>query len=1093
MARERSLITIEESLSGRLFRRWNERGGRDSVDALVSAVRDDDFGAAHEVCAKLAFTAPLEDQEPAVETLGTAAFLLGANFVAGSVGATKVARGDADLPFEVAHAGRTLLRTLDQVVGEEVRRSTTNLLIEIELLRDEERAVEFTTKDEVHARALVQKVGGIQNITNVPPGGLGAFLNSSVRGNIKRSFDLGANLTTSRLVSFGYLSEAVDRGQTTYQRSEVLDSVICPVCRRLHGRVFSVAPAHDIIRSQLLESDPKKLKGSFPFPASSRAGVKELTSLSRAELEERGWSVPPSHPHCRGILQPVGTVPESQIIPFRPLPNSAGIKPTVRGRPAGQKPAVVPEDPPKPKTPKDTEQKFRNANGTWDKERVADVHRPILNETFLGTEGVAAAERPVFQMTGGGSASGKGTILKRPDLLKLDRRMVTIDPDEIKTRIPEFIKRKLANDPTAAAFVHEESSYLSKEAMKIARESRRPYLLDGTGDGDIGGLKKKVLPAREAGFEVRADYVYVNTDEAVRRSTSRAIRTGREVPVEDILRTHKNVSNVVGKALDEDIFDEFTLWNNNAAEFGDVPIAVKKRGKPLKINDQEAWDDFIAKGRDNRSADDFDLPGIRKRILEDKPDLIDTETRFRTGPDGQWDRERVQKVHKPAMSETFEGSAPVGAREKPVFQMTGGGSASGKGTILKGDLLKIDKRSVLIDPDELKTLLPEFQQLKAAGNTRAAAIAHEESSYLAKEAMRIARTERRPYLLDGTGDGGFDGLKKKVLPAQEAGFTVKADYVYVNTEEAVRRSTSRALRTGREVPVEDILRTHKNVSLVVEKAIDDDLFDAFRLWNNNGKELNPVPIAEKLKGKPLKINDQQAWDDFLGKARDKRTADNFDLDAIKAELQKPKIVRAVDEIVPEERFGKDFEKAPKGVKADFETRLAGDAAAIDAVDDYTTQLSFFEMQTALRANTLDDLPANLRASVTTLDKVLAENRIGADLSLWRGVRGERFDRFNNFGVGTEFSDSGFGSWTSDRLTAVGFTNPTDTTPERGVLFRLLGKKDTKGLFVGGGESEFILPRGKRYRIVDVEEDIVTTKGGREGTVTQKVITVVETD
>ena len=47
--------------------------------------------------------------------------------------------------------------------------------------------------------------------------------------------DIGANLTTSRLASYGFLAEASGDGVTTYKISSVNDDNVCPVCDALDG------------------------------------------------------------------------------------------------------------------------------------------------------------------------------------------------------------------------------------------------------------------------------------------------------------------------------------------------------------------------------------------------------------------------------------------------------------------------------------------------------------------------------------------------------------------------------------------------------------------------------------------------------------------------------------------------------------------------------------------------------------------------------------------------------------------------------------------------------------------------------------------
>lgn len=135
-------------------------------------------------------------------------------------------------------------------------------------------------------------------------------LNDAVMTDGTLAIDIGANLTTSRLVSFGFLAEAKERGITTYQVNEVLDDRTCPVCQYMHGKTFEVAQEYTRVLQALTTQDPKELQSIAPWPRQSKAGLSALNALSASELQTHGYGSPPYHPGCRGVLSKVGTVEE---------------------------------------------------------------------------------------------------------------------------------------------------------------------------------------------------------------------------------------------------------------------------------------------------------------------------------------------------------------------------------------------------------------------------------------------------------------------------------------------------------------------------------------------------------------------------------------------------------------------------------------------------------------------------------------------------------------------------------------------------------------------------------------------------------------
>jgi SPP1 gp7 family putative phage head morphogenesis protein len=221
-------------------------------------------------------------------------------------------------------------------------------------------------------------------------------------------------------------------------------------------------------------------------------------------------------------------------------------------------------------------------NGVFTPERQK-LHNDILDDLF---KGVTPVKKPVALMTGGGPASGKGSFSDAP------KNYMKVDSDEIKKLIPEYKLGTEKKDSNAAAFSHEESSHISKLAMKRATENKQNFLLDGTGDSSIESLREKIASMRSNGHKVVANYVTVDTSEAVRRNIARAQKTGRMVPQAFVEETHKNISIIFPQALKEKLFDEVTLWDTN--DRVNVKVMEYKDGKQTIFN-QTLWERFLAK------------------------------------------------------------------------------------------------------------------------------------------------------------------------------------------------------------------------------------------------------------------------------------------------------------------------------------------------------------------------------------------------------------------------------------------------------------------------------------------------------------------
>ena len=136
----------------------------------------------------------------------------------------------------------------------------------------------------------------------------------------KSKFHMASSLHTSRLAAFGYTAEASYLGITDYQINEQLDGRTCPLCRLMHGKVFRVQDARNLLDIVIRTQDPDELKSLQPWPNQSPESLKEIAGMTSDALVSKGWHVPPFHPRCRGLLAKVGKAPkvltgQPQVIP----------------------------------------------------------------------------------------------------------------------------------------------------------------------------------------------------------------------------------------------------------------------------------------------------------------------------------------------------------------------------------------------------------------------------------------------------------------------------------------------------------------------------------------------------------------------------------------------------------------------------------------------------------------------------------------------------------------------------------------------------------------------------------------------------------
>lgn len=251
-----------------------------------------------------------------------------------------------------------------------------------------------------------------------------------------------------------------------------------------------------------------------------------------------------------------------------------------------------------------TLKKHLTPDGKLTPEREA-LHKQIIDDYFEGkmpTEG-----EHILRFMGGGSASGKSSVENKGVIPKLDEKSsITVDPDDVKSYLPEFQDFAPTNDKMAG-LSHEESSLISKQIYAIALEEGFDVKYDGTGDGSVGSVMKKVNAAKEAGYRVEAEYLTVDVPVALERNQARyesgmkKFKEGRsdipprKVGEAEVRSIHKKVSQIAPQVAKN--FDRINIYDNN----GDgPPVKIAEGGngkdlKPIKGRERE-FQKFLDKG-----------------------------------------------------------------------------------------------------------------------------------------------------------------------------------------------------------------------------------------------------------------------------------------------------------------------------------------------------------------------------------------------------------------------------------------------------------------------------------------------------------------
>jgi hypothetical protein len=271
----KAFIALEQTMASSLHAQWDKLA-REIMTPLHDVLAQGKWQDAHALADRLTMVGVVDQVRPKLEELAVASLLFGAHHVAGSVKETSYAQG-AEIPQAMHGAIDQLVTMIEQDAADYVRNQLHEAIRSLQQL-------DITSHFQKAEKSLADQ------------------LNDAVLNGGKVHIDIGANLTTSRLVSFGFLAEAAKVGVDEYRVNEVLDGKTCPVCRYMHGKRFKVANEYGRVLQTLQTSDPAELRSISPWPSRTKAGMEALYDMSLDELQAAGFGSPPYHPKCRGML-----------------------------------------------------------------------------------------------------------------------------------------------------------------------------------------------------------------------------------------------------------------------------------------------------------------------------------------------------------------------------------------------------------------------------------------------------------------------------------------------------------------------------------------------------------------------------------------------------------------------------------------------------------------------------------------------------------------------------------------------------------------------------------------------------------------------
>ncbi len=236
-------------------------------------------------------------------------------------------------------------------------------------------------------------------------------------------------------------------------------------------------------------------------------------------------------------------------------------------------------------------------------------------------------------------------------------------------------------------------------------------------------------------------------------------------------------------------------------------------------------------------------------------------------------------IHEVMYRPGLDGNPPdTRPRAIPTAILMMGAPGAGKSTILAG--LRQRSDVVMIDPDEFKQKLPEYQEAIKDPSRMPLSAAHKvhyESSYIARRARDEAVAGRRNMMVDGTGRNAA-AMIELCDRLRSTGYRVHLVFVHVSLEDSLSRIESRKNETGRHVPKSAAIECCEVVPHSFDKVKGHvDSFDAWttsatphnRLTFDNGpraeikRDANTKKLLSKRMGGPERVHDPVLVEKYL--------------------------------------------------------------------------------------------------------------------------------------------------------------------------------------------------------------------------------------
>ncbi|OLO37060.1 hypothetical protein BTR23_14085 [Alkalihalophilus pseudofirmus] len=177
---------------------------------------------------------------------------------------------------------------------------------------------------------------------------------------------------------------------------------------------------------------------------------------------------------------------------------------------------------------------------------------------------------------------------------------------------------------------------------------------------------------------------------------------------------------------------------------------------------------------------------------------------------------------------------PCATSNQPIAILIGGGTATGKTkmrkTLIMKEIKKFPDEFCIVDADEIKAEIPEYDMYLKSDKANAASLVHKESTDIRDKALDVLINNKCCFIYEGTMAKKYN-YSVLISKLRNQNYSIEVWISDITVEVAIARAKKREKMTGRRVPSSVIRNTHKLVSRTFQSI--KSLVDEYYIFNND--------------------------------------------------------------------------------------------------------------------------------------------------------------------------------------------------------------------------------------------------------------------